>query len=135
MSESEGEGAGKPKAIVVGHGQFSAGLVSAVGQICGLADKLVVLSNVGQTPQDIEAMLRDHLARTGARVIFTDLPGGSATIAARRIAKENPDIVLVSGVNLATLLDFVFSSADTPEEAARAAAERGKASLIVIERG
>ena len=135
MSESEGGEVGKPKAIVVGHGQFSAGLVSAVGQICGLADKLVVLSNVGQTPQDIEATLRDHLARTGARVIFTDLPGGSATIAARRIAKENPDIVLVSGVNLATLLDFVFSSADTPEEAARAAAERGKASLIVIERG
>jgi PTS system N-acetylgalactosamine-specific IIA component len=135
MSESEGAGAGNPKAIVVGHGQFSAGLVSAVGQICGLADKLVVLSNVGQTPQDIEATLRDHLARTGARVIFTDLPGGSATIAARRIARENPDIVLVSGVNLATLLDFVFSSADTPEEAARAAAERGKASLIVIERG
>ncbi|HMF87929.1 MAG TPA: hypothetical protein VK575_07595 [Gemmatimonadaceae bacterium] len=132
---SETEGAGKPKAIVVGHGQFSAGLVSAVGQICGLADKLVVLSNVGQTPQDIEATLRDQLARTGARVIFTDLPGGSATIAARRIARENPDIVLVSGVNLATLLDFVFSSADTPEEAARAAAERGKASLIVIERG
>jgi mannose/fructose-specific phosphotransferase system component IIA len=132
---SEIEGAGKPKAIVVGHGQFSAGLVSAVGQICGLADKLVVLSNVGQTPQDIEATLRDQLERTGARVIFTDLPGGSATIAARRIARENPDIVLVSGVNLATLLDFVFSSADTPEEAARAAAERGKASLIVIERG
>ena len=95
MSESEGAGAGKPKAIVVGHGQFSAGLVSAVGQICGLADKLVVLSNVGQTPQDIEATLRDHLARTGARVIFTDLPGGSATIAARRIATENPDIALV----------------------------------------
>ena len=135
MSESEGAGTGKPKAIVVGHGQFSAGLVSAVGQICGLADKLVVLSNVGQTPQDIEATLREQLARTGARVIFTDLPGGSATIAARRIAKENPDIVLVSGVNLATLLDFVFSSAGTPEEAARAAAERGKASLIVIERG
>lgn len=135
MSENEGGGAEKPRAIVVGHGQFSAGLVSAVGQICGLADKLVVLSNVGQTPQDIEATLRDHLARTGARVIFTDLPGGSATIAARRIAKEDPDIVLVSGVNLATLLDFVFSSAGTPEEAARAAAERGKASLIVIERG
>ena len=135
MSDAKGEGAESPKAIVVGHGQFSAGLVSAVGQICGLADKLVVLSNVGQTPEDIEATLRQQLARTGARVIFTDLPGGSATIAARRIARDNPDIVLVSGVNLATLLDFVFSSAGTPEEAARAAAERGKASLIVIERG
>lgn len=135
MSDSEGAGSGKPKAIVVGHGEFSAGLVSAVGQICGLADKLVVLSNVGQTPQDIEATLREQLARTGARVIFTDLPGGSATIAARRIARDKPDLVLVTGVNLATLLDFVFNSEGTPEEAARAAAERGKASLIVIERG
>ena len=135
MSDSEGAGSGKPKAIVVGHGEFSAGLVSAVGQICGLADRLVVLSNVGQTPQDIEATLREQLARTGARVIFTDLPGGSATIAARRIARDTPELVLVTGVNLATLLDFVFNSEGTPEEAARAAAERGKASLIVIERG
>ncbi|MDP9202159.1 MAG: hypothetical protein M3P26_09575 [Gemmatimonadota bacterium] len=135
MSDSEGAGTEKPRAIVVGHGDFAAGLVSAVAQICGLADKLVVLSNTGMAPGDIEAAIRDHLARTGANVIFTDLPGGSATIAARRIAKENPDIVLVSGVNLATLLDFVFSSAGTPEQAARAAAERGKASLIVIARG
>jgi PTS system N-acetylgalactosamine-specific IIA component len=135
MSDSEDASGSKPRAIVVGHGEFSAGLVSAVGQICGLADKLVVLSNVGQTPEDIEATLREHLARTGARVIFTDLPGGSATIAARRIARDTPEIVLVTGVNLATLLDFVFNSAGTPEEAARSAAERGKASLVVIERG
>jgi PTS system N-acetylgalactosamine-specific IIA component len=134
MSDSEDAPAGKPKAIVVGHGEFSAGLVSAVGQICGLADKLVVLSNTGMAPGDIEAAIRFQLTRTGARVIFTDLPGGSGTIAARRIAKENPDLVLVTGVNLATLLDFVFSSATSPEEAARSAAERGKASLIVIER-
>ncbi len=135
MNESESAGMDKPKAIVVGHGDFSAGLVSAVGQICGLADKLVVLSNTGMAPGDIEAAIRSELVRTGAKVIFTDLPGGSGTIAARRIAKENPDLVLVTGVNLATLLDFVFSAGGTPEEAARAAAERGKASLIVIERG
>ena len=135
MSKSESAGMEKPRAIVVGHGEFSAGLVSAVGQICGLADKLVVLSNTGMAPGDIEAAIRSELARTGAKVIFTDLPGGSGTTAARRIAKDNPELVLVTGVNLATLLDFVFSAAGTPEEAARAAAERGKASLIVIERG
>lgn len=135
MSDSKASLGDKPRAILIGHGEFSAGLVSAVGQICGLADKIVVVSNTGMTPEDIEGTIRDHLARTGAHVIFTDLPGGSATIAARRIARENPDIVLVTGVNLATLLDFVFSTADTPEEAARAAAERGKASLVVIERG
>lgn len=127
-------GSDMPRAIVVGHGEFAGGLVSAVGQICGLADKLVVLSMMGKTPEDIEGSIREQIARTGARVIFTDLPAGSATLAARRIVKEDPGVVLVSGVNLATLLDFVFNTSVPPTEAARAAAERGKASLIVVGR-
>ncbi len=134
MNENAGDGPNKPRAIVVGHGEFAGGLVSAVGQICGMADKLVVLSMMGMTPEDIEQTLRDQLARTGAQVIFTDLPAGSATIAARRIVKDTPGLVLVSGVNLATLLDFVFNTDIAPTDAARAAAERGKASLIVVGR-
>jgi mannose/fructose-specific phosphotransferase system component IIA len=132
MNDAKGGGPDKPRAIVVGHGEFAGGLVSAVGQICGLADKLVVLSMMGKTPEDIEGAIREEIARTGARVIFTDLPAGSATLAARRIVKEDPGVVLVSGVNLATLLDFVFNTEVSPTEAARAAAERGKASLIVV---
>jgi PTS system N-acetylgalactosamine-specific IIA component len=134
MNEQRGGGPETPRAVVVGHGEFAGGLVSAVGQICGMADKLVVLSMTGMTPEDIEGTIRDQLDRTGARVIFTDLPAGSATLAARRILKDDPGITLVSGVNLATLLDFVFSTAASPTEAARAAAERGKASLIVVGR-
>lgn len=128
--ESAGE---NPRAILIGHGDFAAGLISAVNQICGAqAASLVGLSMVGLTPADLEAGLRSKLTSTGASVIFTDLPAGSATIAARRIVRENPDVVLVSGVNLATLLDFVFNFAMAPADAARAAAERGKASLIVV---
>lgn len=134
MNDEVIDGSDMPRAIVVGHGEFAGGLVSAVGQICGLADKLVVLSMMGKTPEDIEGAIREQLARTGARVIFTDLPAGSATLAARRIVKEDPGVVLVSGVNLATLLDFVFNTSVPPAEAARAAAERGKASLIVVGR-
>ena len=134
MNDEVIDGSDKPRAIVVGHGEFAGGLVSAVGQICGLASKLVVISMMGKTPEDIEGALRAEIARTGARVIFTDLPAGSATIAARRIVKEDPGVVLVSGINLATLLDFVFNTSVPPTEAARAAAERGKASLIVVGR-
>jgi PTS system N-acetylgalactosamine-specific IIA component len=133
MNDEE-SGAERPRAIVIGHGEFAGGLVSAVGQICGMADKLVVLSMMGMTPEDIEGTIREQLTRTGARVIFTDLPAGSATIAARRIVRDDPGLVLVSGVNLATLLDFVFNNAVSPTEAARTAAERGKASLIVVGR-
>src|SRR6201990_3362586 len=110
MNEDTGDSPNRPRAIVVGHGEFAGGLVSAVGQICGMADKLVVLTMMGMTPEDIESTIRDQLAKTGAQAIFTDLPAGSATIAARRIVKDTPGLVLVSGVNLATLLDFVFSS-------------------------
>lgn len=134
MNDEPGSGPPNPRAIVVGHGDFAGGLVSAVGQICGMADKLVVLSMMGMTPEDIESAIRAQLDRTGARVIFTDLPAGSATLAARRIVREEPGLVLVSGVNLATLLDFVFNTSVPPTEAARAAAERGKASLIVVGR-
>ncbi|MFL5481089.1 MAG: PTS sugar transporter subunit IIA [Gemmatimonadaceae bacterium] len=134
MSEMKEGEAEQPRAVVIGHGEFAAGLVSAVGQICGMGDKLVVLSMMGMTPEEIESTIREQLDRTGARVIFTDLPAGSATIAARRIVKDEPGIVLVSGVNLATLLDFVFNNTVSPTEAARTAAERGKASLIVVGR-
>jgi N-acetylgalactosamine PTS system EIIA component len=134
MSEMKEGDAEQPRAVVIGHGEFAAGLVSAVGQICGMGDKLIVLSMMGMTPEEIESTIRGQLDRTGARVIFTDLPAGSATIAARRIVKDDPGIVLVSGVNLATLLDFVFNNAVSPTEAARTAAERGKASLIVVGR-
>jgi len=134
MNDETGDAPRNPRAIVVGHGEFAGGLVSAVGQICGMADKLVVMSMMGMTPEDIESAIREQLSTTGARVIFTDLPAGSATIAARRIVKDEPGLVLVSGVNLATLLDFVFNTSVPPTEAARAAAERGKASLIVVGR-
>jgi PTS system N-acetylgalactosamine-specific IIA component len=134
MSNSGPSESNKPRGIVIGHGNFSSGLVSAVDQICGMAGKLVGLSMMGLTPEDIETAITAELERTGARVIFTDLPAGSATIAARRIVKRDPEIMLVSGVNLATLLDFVFNSDASPTDAARSAAARGKASLIVVER-
>ena len=121
------------RALLIGHGEFADGLLSAVGQICGMRDVIVGMS-MGLTPEAIESTLRDKLTEPGASVIFTDLPAGSATLAARRIVKEDPSIVLVSGVNLATLLDFVFNATGSPAEAARSAAERGKASLIVVER-
>lgn len=122
------------RGIVIGHGDFAAGLVSAVDQICGMAGKLVGLSMIGLTPEDIESKIRSELVRTGAHVIFTDLPAGSGTIAARRIVRGDPAVMLVSGVNLATLLDFVFNTEASAIDAARSAAARGKASLIVVER-
>ena len=117
------------RAVVAGHGDLADGLISAVALITGRADALVPLTNRGLGAEQIEERLRKALEK-GIHVIFTDLPAGSWTIAARRVMRDRHDIVLVTGVNLATLLDFVLRD-DDAEEAARHAVEKGRAAMIV----
>lgn len=118
-----------PRAIVAGHGGFPEGLVSAVNQISGCGDVFLPVSNTGLSGSDIEVRLRSEAA-AGIRVFFTDLPGGSATLAVRRLMRTDPDLVLVTGANLATLLEFVFRNDEDPREAAKRAAEKGRAAIV-----
>lgn len=118
-----------PRAIVAGHGVFSEGLVSAVDQITGRGDLFVAVSNIDLSGQDMEGRLREQILASGAKVFFTDLPGGSATLAVRRLMRADPDLILVTGANLATLLEFVYQANSDSREAAGRAAEKGRASL------
>jgi N-acetylgalactosamine PTS system EIIA component len=127
MSESEPDA----RALVAGHGDFAAGLVSAVSQITGRGDAFVTLSNRDMSAADVERAMREEVDARGLEVIFTDLPAGSCTMAARRLQRERPAVVLVTGTNLATLLDFVFHTDVLAGEAAQHAAEKGRASLVV----
>ena len=120
------------RAIVIGHGEFATGIVSAVAQITGRGTFLLALSNRGLSGDAIEEALASATAESGARVIFTDLPGGSATIAARRVIRSRDALTLVAGVSLAVLLDFVMSEDNDPRAAARHAADRGKSAITVI---
>ncbi len=119
------------KAIVAGHGTFAEGLLSAVEQITGRGDLFVPVSNRDLSAQDIEVVMRDRLMTWGARVIFTDLPAGSCTMAARRLQRAMPDVTVVTGVNLATLLDFAFHAESDEATAVQHAADKGRASLVV----
>jgi PTS system N-acetylgalactosamine-specific IIA component len=120
-----------PRAIVAGHGEFAAGLVSAVEQITGRGALLIPISVQGLSVQDIEELLRSRMQQSNVRVIFTDLQAGSCTMASRRILRGMDDAVLIAGANLPTLLDFVFADTRLPPDAARHAAERGKAAITV----
>ena len=120
------------RAIVAGHGEFAAGIISAVAQITGREDVFVAMTNRDLGADAITQQMRTHLDETGSRVIFTDLPAGSCTVAARRLMRERPGLVLVTGANLATLLDFVFHGEAPPVEAANHAVDKGRASLTVL---
>jgi PTS system N-acetylgalactosamine-specific IIA component len=119
------------RAIVAGHGSFASGIISAVEQITGKGAVFLAVSNTGLCLEDIQGTLVRALDDTGARVVFTDLPAGSCTMAVRRMIRARPGVVLVTGVNLSLLLDFAMQESADPLAAAQAALERGRAAMLV----
>lgn len=119
------------RAIVAGHGSLAAGLISAVDQITGRGAQFIAISNAGLCLDDIQGALARALDTTGARVVFTDLPAGSCTMAVRRMIRERPGVLLVTGVNLSLLLDFAMQDEVDVAQAVQTAFERGRASLAI----
>lgn len=120
------------RAVVAGHGDYAAGIISAVDQITGRGSMLVPVSGAGRSAAEIEQAIRETMTERGLTVIFTDLQAGSCSMAARRMMKGLEGAVLVCGANLPTLLDFVLADGLTPEEAARRALERGRSAMVML---
>lgn len=125
-----------PRAIVAAHGDLAEGLVSAVARVAGAAaaSRLMPFSNATLGGAELVDALRQAVASTGAQVVFTDLPAGSCTIAARRIAREAPGLAVVCGANLPMLLSFVMASTGGLETW-RAAVQKGQAAMCIAEEG
>ena len=120
------------RAIVAAHADLAAGLVSAVERITGRGSVLATLTNAGLGADEMEATVRERIERDGIRAIFTDLPSGSWTMAARRAMRGNDDVVLVTGVNLAALLEFVMRDDLDPAAGARACVDRARAAIGAV---
>ena len=122
------EPAGPLVGIVLAHEAVANALVAAVAAIAGDHHGLVPVSNAGCDRAAIEARLADTIA-TRPAVIFTDLPGGSCAFGAAHYAKDHPEVAVVTGVNLAMLLDFAFHRSQTPAEARARAVETGRGAI------
>jgi mannose/fructose-specific phosphotransferase system component IIA len=94
-------------AVVAGHGRFAEGIISAVAQVMGEGHGLVAVTNADRTPEGIEQAIHEALDRTGATVLFTDLPAGSCTFVGARLARSVPGLRVITGVSLPMLLSFV----------------------------
>lgn len=112
------------RGVVVSHAELAGALVGAVRAISGVDDALVPVSNEGCDPKALAARIEAAIGGVPA-VLFVDLPGGSCLTSAIRLAHGHADIAVVTGVNLAMLLDFVFHRDVFPAEAARRAVEAG----------
>jgi len=112
------------RGVIVSHAAVAQALRTAVAAITGLDDALVPVSNDGCDSGALTTRLAEAIAGRPA-VLFVDLPGGSCLTTSIRLARGKTDVAVVTGVNLAMLLDFVFHRDLSPAEAARRAAEAG----------
>lgn len=119
-------------AIVVGHSDFAAGIIGAVDRITGRGDRFVAMSNAGLGAEDIEQRLRELVDQYHADVIFTDLAAGSCSIAACRLARGRDDLLVVTGVNLPTLLAYATFADGSPRETIERAVARGQTSIKLL---
>lgn len=115
--------------VVLAHGDMARGLVGAVRRIAGdAAEGLVPLSNEGKSPDVLRSEL-DEVAGAGPVVVFVDLSSGSCGLAGLACCRDQTRRVLVGGVNLPMLLDFVFHRELPLEELVDRLIEKGRASI------
>lgn len=118
------------RGLILAHGTLATGLAGAVRQIAGVAeDALQPLTNDGSGP---EGLVRAINAAAGAApaLVFTDLSSGSCAFAARKVSLTRPDTAVISGVNLAVLLDFVFNRDLPLPELVQRLVEKGRGGIM-----
>ena len=116
--------------VVVCHGSLASALVQAAEQISGVAAALVPVTNTGCDRETLEQRV---LAAVGGRpsVVFVDLSSGSCLFAVLKRLRAEPSVKVVTGVNLAMLVDFVFHRSLSPADAAARAVQAGEKSIRI----
>ena len=112
------------KGVVVAHGGLAAALIGAVEQIAGTVSGLVPVSNVDCDRGTLEEKILEAVGG-GPAIVFIDMPSGSCLFAAMRRLSATDGVRVVTGVNLAMLLEFAFHRDGTADAVAAHVAEVG----------
>ena len=112
------------RGVVVCHGRMAAALIEAAEGITGVKDVLVPVSNTDCDRGTLETRILEAV-HDGPAVVFVDLASGSCLIAALARLRGRAGVSVVTGVNLAMLVDFVFHREQAPADAAERAVAAG----------
>jgi mannose/fructose-specific phosphotransferase system component IIA len=116
------------RGVVVCHGTMADALVKAAEQISGVDAALTPVSNTGCDRDTLEQRVLAAVDKHPA-VVFVDMASGSCLFAVLKRLRAEQSVKVVTGVNLAMLVDFVFHRTLSPQEAATRAAATGQASI------
>ena len=97
-------------ALLVMHADLANALLRAASLVYGPVGDVQILSNEGLAKSDIEARITEMVSgwRSGG-LLLTDFWGGSCHTCALAAARGNGHIVLITGVNLPMLLDYLHN--------------------------
>jgi mannose/fructose-specific phosphotransferase system component IIA len=97
-------------ALIVMHADLSAALLRAAASVYGPIEDVDVLSNEGLSREQLEQEIERRVAGwVHGGLVLTDFWGGSCHICGIAAARGHGDIVLLTGLNLPTLLDYLHN--------------------------
>jgi mannose/fructose-specific phosphotransferase system component IIA len=118
------------RGVVVCHGGLAKALVEAAESISGVTGVLLPVSNSGCDRDALEKRVAETVDRQPS-VVFVDLASGSCLFAVLKRMSALPGVKVVTGVNLAMLVDFVFHVTLTPAAAAERAIAAGTKAIRI----
>lgn len=118
-------------ALLVMHADLGAALLRAAAQVYGPVEDVGVLSNEGLSRDRLEAEIERRVAGwTTGGLILTDFWGGSCHLCGIAAARGHGDIVVVTGLNLPLLLDYLHNRGEHPVgELAERLQQKGRESI------
>lgn len=107
--------------LIVTHGRFGEALLESAGMLVSDLEQVRTVSFLpGQGVEDLEVAVGDALRELGDSdgiLALVDIPGGTPARVLGAVTLQRSDIELVSGVNLAMLVEVLFArlSATLPD--------------------
>jgi len=105
---------GEPPAVLITHGGLGEELRRTAEAILGPQTGLAVVSNAGVSLEALRAELAAAVPADRPAVLFVDLLGGSCGHACLPLRREREALLVVSGVNLPMLLEFLYHRGRVP---------------------
>jgi fructoselysine/glucoselysine PTS system EIIA component len=123
------------KFLIATHGNLATGVKSTLDIIIGQTENVFLIEAYVKENKGIESDLAALLKKLGKNeelIIFTDLLGGSITNQAVQFT-QGRNVHIVSGFNLALLIEVLMAETSTPaEEVIESAIQNAKEQIVYV---
>jgi mannose/fructose-specific phosphotransferase system component IIA len=102
-------------ALLVTHADLGTALLRAAEQVYGPVTGIDTLSSSGLSRTDLERAIEERVSHwPEGGIVLTDFPGGSCQQCGLLAARAHAEVVVVTGINLPGLLDFLHNRGRLP---------------------